>query len=160
MKLIAVVGKSNSGKTSSIKKAMQMLLKKKDASIIYCSKYSHITKNIDVINQIDKDFNTPKGYVSDITMIIKIKGKNILITSQGDSVHDLKNMYRNLKKKHKLDFFICGRHDKEKVKVEFKGISDNKEYLFVEKNREEDKNKREVANLKTGEDILKIIIDI
>ena len=137
-----------------------MLLKKKDALIIYCSKYSNITKNIDVINQIDKDFNTPKGYVSDITMVIKIGEKYILLTSQGDSVQDLKNMFNNLKEKYKLDYFVCGRHDKEKVKSEFKDISDIKEYLFVKKCREEDKNKREEANLKTGEDILKIIIDI
>ena len=74
MVVIALMGKANSGKTSSLKFLMQNLLKVKGIEAKYLSRgYSPDTQAC--IDSISKKWNTVTHRVSDVTLVAELDGK-------------------------------------------------------------------------------------
>lgn len=112
MDVIIVEGKSRSGKSSSLRYAMIELLKKEFKPIYNSKKYPNDDYNV-FIKKLVNDFNTPKGYIGQITIAGTFSNKNICITTYGDSYkYDIKKAYDKGQEcfGNKLDIFVCAAH--------------------------------------------------
>lgn len=111
MKIISVVGKSNSGKSAAIRYAMLHLISEYGFIVVYNSKkYSNNPKEL--LRNIKHDFRTHKGFIGQITCVGKIKDKKICITTYGDSYkYDILPAFNKGKELlGELDLFICASH--------------------------------------------------
>ena len=118
--LIAIKGKSNSGKTSSLKYLMIKCLENPKFIPKHATRYfSYDPKTM--INNLKDHWLTKSGNVSDITITFQYKNIIICITSYGDSLNGdiLPALDRTIKKFGKCDIFVCGRHSNNDVHSEF-----------------------------------------
>lgn len=152
MYIIPLVGKSNSGKTSSIKYLIIRMFGIEDVEVIYTSKFSNSKSNK---NELISLINNPwdgKDAGLDITVLLKYKGKRIYITTNGDCIKDILNNLENVIEKYgTVDICLCGRHKHNDIEKEFSaypidGVS------MVEKERAVNGNFDE-ENKKTGNEL-------
>ena len=116
MKVITLIGKTNSGKTSSLKYCFLEMLGSNDFKLVWKSKHFFDDKE-----EIKKDIldnwktKSQKG-VSDISGVFKYKGKHIFVVSIGDSITDIRKQLENrLYQYPDIDMFICSRHEEGQI---------------------------------------------
>ena len=112
MVIVNVLGKSGSGKSSAIRYAIEELVKNGFTVEYNSQKYPNDPKKM--ISKIDEDFHTLKGYVSQITVVGKIKNTRICVTTYGDSFkYDINPaLNKGLSLLGSLDIFVCCSHGK------------------------------------------------
>ena len=120
MYIIPLVGKSNSGKTSSIKYLIIKMLEIEDVEVIYTSKFSSSKSNKNELIHLIREPWEGKNASLDITVLLKYQGKYIYITTNGDCIKDILNNLRNVSDKYgTVDVCICGRHSGNQIMREF-----------------------------------------
>lgn len=137
MKIIALRGGSDSGKTSILKKLMAELLK--DNELIYSHfKIETICQMTDPKNEKWFTKNNKKN-ISNLTITLRYKEKIVTITSIGDSTELIVNSFegakRGVKKKNnrdEIDIYVCACHPKMNLSKTF-GCN----VFYVDKNRYE-----------------------
>lgn len=146
MKIIALRGRSDVGKTSSIKLLICELIEK-GASVEYC--FNTRKMLLRIIDRNDRKWYTASGRnVQNITVALKFKGKIIVIATVGDSTDLIKNAFLQTIKHLPYDSshingYICGCHPKMDLTrlPEFKGC----EIEFIEKSSGELENSNFMA---------------
>lgn len=84
MKVIGLIGKSNSGKTSALKYLMIKILEQEGIEVLYTSyRYKSITPE-NLIKKIRERWG--KERIGDLTIAVRYKNKIIGVTSYGDSL--------------------------------------------------------------------------
>lgn len=119
MNVFYIKGKSNSGKTGSIKHAMKMLLERKDSSVLYVFRIPRDKKSL--IKRINDSIRDGLNSDTNIGLVvIQIKDKTIGITTYGDSLKEIRtNLSRAIEvTQGKLDVFVCARHDNNDIEME------------------------------------------
>lgn len=157
MKIIGLMGKTNSGKTSSLKYAMIELLKQNNVEILYVS-CGHYQSSKELIEHIEKTWKTAKGNIANLTIGVKYKNKIIGITSFGDSLkyEIIPALNRVIEKRGECDVFVCGRHESNDLKTEFADYAPvNIER--IPKQRSINKSLYDADNKKAGNAIVKLI---
>lgn len=151
MIIIVLKGKANSGKTSSLKKLMLKLLEYPDVRVIYSSKYG--TKSpAELSAKILEKWYTKSKNVSDITLLLNINNKKILITSMGDCLNDICNVLDDkLNRFGDINVFICGRHHNNNIETEFSRYSI--EIPIVINKSRTNKENYENDNCNTGQEL-------
>lgn len=124
MKIIGLIGKSNSGKTSSLKYLMLKILDQKGVEILYSSN-RRVASPAELKESIKNNWITPDGTVRDLTIAVKYKNKIIGITSFGDALkHDIiRSLKKVIEKCGRCDIFVCGRHERNILDEEFEVFS-------------------------------------
>lgn len=157
MKVIGLIGKSNSGKTSALKHLILKMLEIDGIKPVYASRYfsadpSELSENIKV------HWHTPSGAVSDISVILEYKGKIICITSFGDAPqYDIiPKLDRAIRQFGRCDIFVCGRHERNDLEVEFKAYKPI-ETKRVSKTPTNDPNKYDACNKCDADKLFSIV---
>ena len=158
MKIIVLKGKANSGKTSSLKKLMLKLLEYPDVRVIYSSKFG--TKlPVELSEKINENWYTKANNVRDITLLLNINNKKILITSMGDCLNDICNVLDNkLNRFGDINVFICGRHHNNDIETEF-GSYCIETPIVINKKRTNKEN-YENSNYDTAQELFNEVIKI
>ncbi len=114
MKIIALRGKENTGKTSSIKLFYKKLLKNEAKELLYVDEYGGVK-------------------YEDFYAIVSFKGKTIGITSYGDNGNVLAEPFKEFYN-HKCDIVVTACRVRETDKGSLKFIrTQNSEIIYVEK---------------------------
>lgn len=120
MYIIALKGKSDSGKTSSIKYLIMAMLQIPDVQVIYTSKFGAYLSDKEKLVEMIKNPWDGKIAGLDITMLLEYRGKQIYITSNGDCIKDILRNLDNVTRKYgDIDIYVCGRHKCNDVEKEF-----------------------------------------
>lgn len=161
MKVITLIGKTNSGKTSSLKYCFLEMLGSNDFKLIWKSKHFFDDKE-----EIKKDIldnwktKSQKG-VSDISGVFKYKGKHIFIVSIGDSITDIRNQLKNRQKQYPdIDMFICSRHKEGKIHEELATLNLNVFEIPIIKDRASNPDEYDCENKKSGKEVFDKIIEV
>lgn len=118
--IISVLGKTDSGKTASIKYALVNLLESKNLQVISNSKnYPCDTKLL--IDCLKKDLDKAGNKVGDITCMCLLMGKKVCITTNGDSINGLESVFNNALNSFQeygdLYMVVCATHETGKVTI-------------------------------------------
>ena len=110
MKIVAVVGKSDTGKSTVIKNAVIALI-----NMGYQVRWmSYAGDKCDAIQIIRDRWETKKNHnVSDIRILLEKEGKIICVVSVGDSINQIKNAYERTMRHacgESCDMFVCACH--------------------------------------------------
>ena len=159
MEIITIVGKSMSGKSSSIRYAIMELIDIYGFDVKYNSKkYSNDKETL--LHKMDEDFCTSKGYVGQITCAGSLNGKNLCITTYGDSIkYDiLPSLEKGRMEMGRIDIFVCCTHDK--VLEEVRNIFNNEPYV-MNKNQDKSQSKDDLSkiNKQFSKEIVKCIME-
>lgn len=111
MKIIALQGKPNVGKTSVLKLLMSKMLEE-GAAVIYCY-YKHLYPRI--IDPTDEKWYTWNRNVQNLTILLQHKGKRVLITSVGDAISQIRGAVLGTVERSgmdisALDTVVCACH--------------------------------------------------
>ena len=119
MKIIGLIGKSNSGKTSSLKHLILNMLDLDEIKILYSSRlFSNNPKQLK--DNILDNWETETGHIRDITVLLEYKGRKICITTYGDSLIDILHaLNKVIKTFGGCNIFVCGRHANNCLEKEF-----------------------------------------
>lgn len=157
MVIIGLIGKTNSGKTSALKHLILKMLEIDGIKLVYASRYfsadpSELSENIKV------HWHTLSGAVSDISVILEYKGKIICITSFGDAPqYDIiPKLDRAIRQFGRCDIFVCGRHKRNDLEVEFKAYKPI-ETKRVSKTPTNDPNKYDACNKCDADELFSIV---
>lgn len=125
MKVIGLIGKSNSGKTSALKYLMIKILEQKGVEVLYSSWHRSAITPEELGNSIMHNWDTPKGSIRNLTIAVKYKDKIVGVTSFGDSLkyEIIPALEKTIDKCGGCDIFVCGRHDINNLDEEFKHYS-------------------------------------
>ena len=134
MKIIGLIGKSNSGKTSALKHLMIKILEQKGVEVLYSSSHPSTTATV-LSNSIMHNWVTSKGNVRNLTIAVKYKGKIIGITSFGDSLkyEIIPAIEKIINKCGGCDIFVCGRHKRNNLDEEFKDYAPAETERIIQK---------------------------
>ncbi len=173
MKVLTVVGKSNSGKNGMIEHALVELIRNPDCSIMYAScvsakngRYKNCSKGslIQIINY--KIQNGLNGDLNIQLIVISIHGKIVAVTTYGDSFLDIKQAIEmSFKVCLSIDLFVCARHscnDNSDLKETLKAHNQNVVFLdsfLCERSNSKDKKKWNSDNEIKGKLLAKRIMD-
>ncbi len=125
MKVIGLIGKSNSGKTSALKYLMIKILEQKGVEVLYSSWRRSAIAPEELGNSIMHNWDTPKGSIRNLTIAVKYKDKIVGVTSFGDSLkyEIIPALEKIIDKCGGCDIFVCGRHNRNNLDEEFKDYS-------------------------------------
>ncbi len=159
MKAIVLHGKTNSGKSSSLKYCFIEMLKDKDFRLLWKSKRQY-ADNKAIIKDIEDNWQNDAGtYVRDISGVFEYKGKKIFIVTIGDSIEDIKKQLKNrIEAEGKIDLFLCSRHDCNDLMQELanENVRLTKVYR-VDKHRAKQPDKYESENKETARELFEKI---
>lgn len=158
MKIIGLIGKSNSGKTSALKYLMTKILEQKGVEVLYSSwRRSAITPE-ELVKTIINNWGTPKGNIHNLTIAVKYKGKIIGITSFGDSLkyEIIPAIEKIINKCGGCDIFVCGRHDRNSLDEEFKNYSPVKTERITQKHTN-NSSEYDACNKQSASDLFSVI---
>ncbi len=158
MKIIGLIGKSNSGKTSSLKYLILNLLDLDEIRILYSSRwFSNEPKQLK--ENILDDWQTETGHIRDITVLLEYKGKKICVTTYGDSLKDIISALNKIIEKFGgCDIFVCGRHANNSLEEEFYDYNVDKFYTFNKYRASSDKNYA-AENISIGSELIDCILN-
>lgn len=161
MKVITLIGKTNSGKTSSLKYCFLEMLDSDDFKLIWKSKHFFDDKE-----EIKKDIfdnwktKSQKG-VSDISGVFKYKGKHIFIVSIGDSITDIRKQLENrLYQYPDIDMFICSRHEEGQIYKDLALRNLTISEISIIKDRASNPDEYDCENKKSGKEVFDKIIEV
>lgn len=158
MKVIGLIGKSNSGKTSALKYLMIKILEQEGIEVLYTSyRYKSITPE-NLIKKIRERWITEKQGIGDLTIAVRYKNKIIGVTSYGDSLKSqiLPAADTILNKCGGCDIFVCGRHERNDLEVEFEAYKPI-ETERVSKKPTNDPNKYDACNKRYADELFSIV---
>ena len=161
MKVITLIGKADSGKTSSLKYCFWEMLDSDDFKLVWKSKHFFDDKE-KIKNDILDNWKTKqqKG-ISDISGVFEYKGKRIFIVSIGDSIPAIRNQLKNrLKQYPDIDMYICARHYDKNITKELESLELEISEIPIEKHRASEPGKYVDENKKTGKEVFNKIIEI
>lgn len=158
MKIIGLIGKSNSGKTSSLKYSILQMLDLNEIKILYSSRlFSDNPKQLK--ENILDNWQTETGHIRDITVFFEYKEKKICVTTYGDSLKDILSALNTIIKRFdSCDIFVCGRHANNSLEEEFSDYKVNK-ISKIPKNRSLSNENYNDDNLLTANKLLDCIIN-
>lgn len=127
MIITAVIGKSNSGKASTIKYAMKNLLEFEGSAVLYFSRYPKRYRDgcedkKDLVRYLNKRIIKGLSAERDIgLLLIRCNDMIVGLTTYGDCFKDIKNNYLKAMElsSEKMSIFVCARHANNNVKKEF-----------------------------------------
>lgn len=161
MKVITLIGKTNSGKTSSLKYCFLEMLGSDDFKLIWKSKHFFDDKE-----EIKKDIldnwktKSQKG-VSDISGVFEYKGEHIFVVSIGDSITDIRKQVENrLYQYPDIDMFICSRHEEGQIYKELALCNLTVSEIPIIKDRARNPNEYDCENKKSGKEVFDKIIEV
>lgn len=163
MKVITLIGKTNSGKTSSLKYCFLEMLGSDDFKLIWKSKHFFDDKEQikkDILDNWESETN-----VSDISGVFEYKGKYIFIVTIGDSGTDIRKQLKNRIEKCSdanidIDMFICSRHEEGQINEDLAPLSLNISEIHIIKDRASNPDEYERENKKSGKEVFNKIIEI
>lgn len=164
MKVITLIGKTNSGKTSSLKYCFLEMLGSDDFKLIWKSEHFFDDKE-----EIKKDIldnwetKSQKG-VSDISGVFEYKGKYIFIVTIGDSITDIRKQLKNRIEKCSdanidIDMFICSRHEEGQIYEDLALLTKNISEIPIIKDRASNSDEYDRENKKSGKEVFDKIIE-
>lgn len=158
MKIIGLIGKSNSGKTSSLKHLILNMLDLDEIKILYSSRlFSNNPKRLK--ENILDNWQTETGHIKDITVLLEYKGKKIGITTYGDSLNDILSALNTIIKRFDgCDIFVCSRHENNSLEEEFYDYNIDKFYS-IPKERASSEGNYDDENISTGNDLTDYILN-
>ncbi len=124
MKVFALCGESDSGKTSALKLLTAKLLKDKEAQLLYCF-YRHSLSQI--VDPDNPAWSTPHGNVRNVTAVFSWHGKRIVVTTVGDAPSMIQCAVLGALKRAEIDIsdidgIVCACHPCMKVETFFPGV--------------------------------------
>lgn len=133
MKIIALRGKSDTGKTSTVKMFMKDLIDN-GAELQYCYYTNSVFQ--DIITYGSERWKTSYGNVRNITAILVYNSKTIVVTSVGDSTTQIKDSFNLALKRARftplqIDVFVCACHPRMNLSGAL-GVNPD-EIIYVEK---------------------------
>lgn len=160
MKVITLIGKTNSGKTSSLKYCFLEMLGSNDFKLVWKGKHFFDDKE-----EIKKDIldnwktKSQKG-VSDISGVFKYKGKHIFVVSIGDSITDIRKQLENrLYQYPDIDMFICSRHEEGQIYKDLALRNLTISEIPIIKDRASNPDEYDCENKKSGKEVFDKIIE-
>lgn len=158
MKIIGLIGKSNSGKTSSLKYSILQMLNLDEIKILYSSRlFSDNPKQLK--ENILDNWQTETGHIRDITVLLEYKGKKICVTTYGDSLKDILSALNTIIKRFDgCDIFVCGRHANNSLEEEFYDYNIDKFYSIPKERSSSDENYNG-ENISTGSELIDCILN-
>ncbi len=158
MKIIGLIGKSNSGKTSSLKHLILNMLDLDEIKILYSSRlFSNNPKQLK--DNILDNWETETGHIRDITVLLEYKGEKICITTYGDSLNDILHALNKVMKRFGgCDIFVCGRHANNSLKEEFSNYKVDK-IKRIQKNRSLSNENYNDDNISIANELLDCILN-
>ncbi len=161
MKVITLIGKTDSGKTSSLKYCFLKMLGSNDFKLVWKSKHFFDDKE-----EIKKDIldnwktKSQKG-VSDISGVFEYKGKHIFVVSIGDSITDIRKQLENrLYQYPDIDMFICSRHEEGQIYKDLALRNLTISEIPIIKDRARNPNEYDCENKKSGKEVFDKIIEV
>ena len=161
MKVITLIGKTNSGKTSSLKYCFLEMLGSDDFKLIWKSKHFFDDKE-----EIKKDIldnwktKSQKG-VSDISGVFEYKGEHIFVVSIGDSITDIRKQVENrLYQYPDIDMFICSRHEEGQIYKDLALRNLTISEISIIKDRASNPDEYDCENKKSGKEVFDKIIEV
>ena len=126
MKIIALQGVANAGKSTVLRIVAKMVMDKYGTPV-YCNPWFYT------------NLNRESG---DIRAIFKINGKTIAITSRGDGSKLVRDDYEEFKKHSpdKIDLYICAMHDTPNFRALIKELSRGDADVIAKKPFENEKD--------------------
>jgi len=157
MKIIGLIGKSNSGKTSSLKYSILQMLDLPEIKVLYSSRmFSNDTEQLK--KNIKDNWKTETGHIRDITVLLEYNGTKIGVTSYGDSLKDILSALKTIIKRFDgCDIFVCGRHANNSLEKEFKDYANN--FDTIPKERASSEENYDDENILTAEALVKCILN-
>lgn len=161
MKVITLIGKTNSGKTSSLKYCFLEMLGSNDFKLIWKSKHFFDDKEKTKKDILDNwKIKSQKG-VSDISGVFKYKGKHIFIVLIGDSITDIRKQLENrLYQYPDIDMFICSRHEEGQIYKELALRNLTISEIPIIKDRASYPDEYDCENKKSGKEVFDKIIEV
>lgn len=158
MKIIGLIGKSNSGKTSSLKYSILQMLNLDEIKILYSSRlFSNNPKQLK--ENILDNWQTETGHIRDITVLLEYKEKKICITTYGDSLKDILSALNTIiKRSDGCDIFVCGRHANNSLEEEFYDYNADDFYQIAKERASSDENYNG-ENISTGSELIDYILN-
>ena len=161
MKVITLIGKTDSGKTSSLKYCFLEMLGSNDFKLVWKNKHFFDDKE-----EIKKDIldnwktKSQKG-VSDISGVFEYKGKHIFVVSIGDSITDIRKQLENrLYQYPDIDMFICSRHEEGQIYKDLALRNLTISEIPIIKDRARNPNEYDCENKKSGKEVFDKIIEV
>lgn len=157
MKIIGLIGKSNSGKTSSLKYSILQMLDLNEIIILYSSRlFSDNPKQLK--ENILDNWQTETGHIRDITVFFEYKEKKICVTTYGDSLKDILSALNTIIKRFDgCDIFVCSRHENNSLEEEFYDYNIDKFYSIPKERSSSDENYNG-ENISTGSELIDCIL--
>lgn len=137
MKILAVVGKSNNGKTTVIKKVMLKLLELESDFVVISEKNKD---NKTVIEEMNKNWvgTGAKKTVLDKKLVFRYKDQfNVGITTLGDGANVLEPSFEKFEE-YNCQVVMCAAHETNKIFDFLEKKSDDVEYEYKFKVRKTD----------------------
>ncbi len=158
MKIIGLIGKSNSGKTSSLKYLILNLLDLAEIKILYSSRlFSDKPKQLK--ENILDNWQTETGHIRDITVLLEYEEKKICITTYGDSLNDIISALNKINNRFDgCDIFVCGRHANNSLEEEFYVYNADKSYT-VNKERALSEENYNGENISTASELIDCVLN-
>lgn len=158
MKIIGLIGKSNSGKTSSLKYSILQMLDLNEIKILYSSGlFSDNPKQLK--ENILDNWQTETGHIRDITVFFEYKEKKICVTTYGDSLKDILSALNKINNRFDgCDIFVCGRHANNSLEEEFYNYNVD-EFYSIPKKRSSSEKYYDSENTSTGKTLIECILN-
>lgn len=161
MKVITLIGKTNSGKTSSLKYCFLEMLGSNDFKLIWKSKHFFDDKEGIKKDILDNWRTKSQKGVSDISGVFKYKGKHIFVVSIGDSITDIRKQLENrLYQYPDIDMFICSSHEEGRIYKELALRNLTISEIPIIKDRASNPDEYDCENKKSGKEVFDKIIEV
>ena len=137
---------------------MIKILEQEGVEVLYTSyRYKSITPE-NLIKKIRERWITEKQGIGDLTIAVRYKNKIIGVTSYGDSLKSqiLTAADTILNKCGGCDIFVCGRHERNDLEVEFEAYKPI-ETERVSKKPANDPNKQDACNKCDADELFSIV---
>ncbi len=153
MKIIVLIGKDDTGKSSTIREVIAQLIDK-GATVKWYGRNG--SDNSTMIRNIPL---TKIGRVRDINILLEYHEKYIGITTYGDSQSLIQKSYNRIysHSNKNLDIFICAAHNVNVVIDLFNKLGIQIDCIKVEKGIEPNKTYQETVNINQATNIVKFI---
>lgn len=158
MKIIGLIGKTNSGKTSALKYLMIKILEQKGVEVLYSSWHRSAITSEELAETIINNWDTPKGNIHNLTIAVKYKDKIVGVTSFGDSLkyEIIPTLEKIIDKCGGCDIFVCGRHERNNLDEEFKNYSPVKTERITQKHTN-NSSEYDACNKQSASDLFSVI---
>lgn len=124
MKIIALCGESDSGKTSALKLLMATFVNDEETKLLYCF---YRQKFLQIIDPAAPAWLTPWGNVHNVTAVFLWHGKQIVVTTVGDAPSQIRSAVLRASERagidsSEIDAVVCACHPCMRVETFFSDV--------------------------------------